>query len=171
MDAAREILVGEVRGVYGVRGWVKLFSFTDPRDNLLRFETFATDTGTSLTLVEGRAQGKGLIGRFEGIADRDAALALNGVRLSVSRDVLPTLQAQEYYWSDLIGSSVVDKHRGVLGVVDHLIETGAHDVLVLKGVDGEQELIPFVVDVTVKSVDAQAGRIVVDWPGADGRAG
>ena len=170
MAGARNITVGEIRGVYGVRGWVKLFSYTDPRANLLGFERFSVDGRPDLVLVEGREQGKGLIGRFAGVDDRDAAAALHGTVLSIARDALPEPENGEYYWSDLTGLTVIDTGRGRLGQVDHLFETGAHDVMVVRPEQGTDELIPFVEGPIVQRVDLLAGEILVDWPGPDGTA-
>ena len=104
----RLVTVGEVRGVYGVKGWVKLFSFTAPRENLLGFREFTTGQGKTLRLIEGRPQGKGLVGRFAGCDDRDAALAMHGTALQVARSALPATDEGEFYWDDLVGLEVVD---------------------------------------------------------------
>ena len=161
----RVVTVGEIRGAFGVQGWVKLFSFTDPRENLLKYRTFATPDGRILKLVEGRRQGKTLVGKLDGVGDRDAALALHGTRLAVSRADMPELEADEFYWSDIIGATVETANGEELGVVDHLLETGAHDVLVIRDSSQQEVLVPFVVGTTVRSVDLEAGLIVVDWEG------
>lgn len=171
MTSDTRITVGEIRGVYGVRGWVKLFSWTRPRANLLTYKTFQSPDGQILTMLEGREQGKTLVARFAGIDDRDAALGLHGTTLTVSRDELPAAEDEQFYWSDLIGATVTDAQRGVLGVVDHLIETGAHDVLVVKRAGAAEELIPFAVGRVVTEVNVALATISVDWPGIDGKAG
>ena len=163
----QKITVGEIRGVFGVQGWVKLFSFTDPRDNLLRYKNFATPDGRTLKLLECSRQGKTLIGKLEGVVDRDAALAVHGTRLAVARAELPSLEADEFYWSDLLGLTVRTTADKRLGVVDHLLETGAHDVLVIRDDAGHETLVPFVVGKTVISVDLDQRQIVVDWIGMD----
>ncbi|MEO0576106.1 MAG: ribosome maturation factor RimM [Pseudomonadota bacterium] len=171
MTGEARITVGEIRGVYGVRGWVKLFSWTRPRANLLTFSRFQSPDGRSLEVLESREQGKTLVARFAGIDDRDAALAMHGTTLTVLRDDLPDAEEDQYYWSDLIGATVTDVHRGEIGIVDHLIETGAHDVMVVKRTGAADELIPFAVGQVVAEVDIALATIVVDWPGIDGKAG
>lgn len=162
--AERRIVIGRVSGLFGVQGWVKLFSYTDPRSNLLRFgevELGGADGWRAARLVEGRPHGKTLVGRFEGISDRDAASPLVGREIAIRRDQLPEEEAGEVYWTDLIGMEVVNVEGEPLGTVDHLLETGANDVLVLSG--DRQRLIPFVRDSVVLEIDREAGRILVDW--------
>ena len=113
------------------------------------------------SLVEGRKQGKKLVGRFEGSHDREAAAALVGVEIAVRRSELPEPDEAEFYWVDLIGLGVTNTDGESLGSVDRLIETGAHDVLVVSG--DRERLIPFVTGEIVKDVDLDAGRILVDW--------
>ena len=160
----RRIIVGQVSGIYGVKGWVKLFSHTSPRDNLLgyaRLELGRGDSWRKASLVEGRTQGKKLVGRFEGIDDRDAAAALVGAEIAVRRSELPEPDEAEYYWVDLIGLNVTNTEGEMLGSVDGLVETGAHDVLVVKG--DRERLIPFVMGEIVRDVDLDGGLILVDW--------
>ena len=161
------VTVGEIRGAYGVRGWVKLFSWTRPRTNLFSYEQFVDSAGRGWRLLEGREQGKLLVGRLEGVTDRDEALALHGTALMVPRTALPEPDDDEYYWSDLIGMTVTDLAGQVLGRVDDLMETGAHDVMVLVRPGGEELLVPFVPGAFVHEVDLAAGRIVVDWHDGD----
>ncbi|HDN69444.1 MAG TPA: 16S rRNA processing protein RimM, partial [Gammaproteobacteria bacterium] len=93
--------------------------------------------------------------------DRDAAAALTGTDIGIYRSQLPPVDADEYYWSDLMGMQVITKDDQVLGVVDHLLETGANDVIVVKG---EQEhLVPYIKGQVVKSVDLEARIIRVEW--------
>ncbi len=113
------------------------------------------------SLAEGRKQGKKLVGRFEGIDDRDGAVALVGAEIAIRRSDLPEPDEAEFYWVDLIGLGVTNTDGESLGSVDRLIETGAHDVLVVQG--DRERLIPFVTGEIVKDVDLDAGRILVDW--------
>lgn len=112
-------------------------------------------------VLEGQRHGKSVVARLEGVDDRDQAAALVGAEIGVSREHLPEPDDGQYYWSDLIGLEVVHLDGSVLGKLETLLETGAHDVMVVKG---EQErLIPFVQDKIVISVDLAAARITVDW--------
>jgi 16S rRNA processing protein RimM len=162
--ADRRIVIGRISGLFGVRGWVKLFSYTDPMTNLLEFSELQLGSGGKwrpAVLAEGRSQGKTLVGRFEGVTDRDQAAGLVGADIAIRRDQLPEPKADEVYWTDLIGLAVVNVHGEALGTVDRLLETGANDVLVLRG--DRERLVPFVRGAVVKDIDQEAGRITVDW--------
>lgn len=167
-DATR-VVIGRISGLHGVRGWVKLFSHTAPRENLLDYR--AVELGrvgadgavewTPAELADGRRQGKTLVGRIVGVEDRDDAARWVGAEIAVPRDALPEAAEGEYYWFDLIGLAVENVEGDALGRVESLIETGAHDVLVVRG--ERERLIPFAVGPVVQSVDLDAGRILVDW--------
>jgi tRNA (guanine37-N1)-methyltransferase len=159
--AARQpIILGRIAGVYGVRGWVRVFSETEPRDNILRYLPWLLN-GVPRRVLEGRQQGKGLIVRLEGCEDRDQAAALVGQAISIYRDQLPAPRADEFYWADLEGLSVETLNGESLGRVSHLFSTGANDVLVIKG--ERERLVPFVWEAVVKDVDFDAGMLRVDW--------
>jgi 16S rRNA processing protein RimM len=154
------IVLGRVAGVYGVRGWVRVFSDTDPRDNILRYAPWLLN-GTLHRVLEGRKHGKGLVVRLEGCDDRDQAAALVGQAISIYRDQLPAPRPDEFYWADLEGLSVETLNGEPLGRVSHLFSTGANDVLVIKG--ERERLLPFVWGDVVKDVDFDAGVMRVDW--------
>lgn len=165
------VTVGRIVGAYGVRGWVKLFSYTAPMENLLAFREFESG-GQVLVLEEGKRHGKTLIGRFAGVSDRDQAARLAGRELAVPRSALPAAGEDEYYWADLEGLRVAGPDGRDFGRVAYLIETGAHDVMVVRRDDADsgEELIPFVVGDVVRRVDLADGVIEVDWHGIDERA-
>ncbi|GAB4353799.1 MAG: ribosome maturation factor RimM [Immundisolibacter sp.] len=157
-------MLGRIGAPHGVRGWSQVWSYADPPQGLLRHRRFTAvrhKQTRTLTVVESRAQGDRLQLRFDGIEDRDAAALLTGFELGVPRSALQAPPAGSWYWCDLVGLSVVTMDGTPLGRVQGMIETGAHDVLV---VTGERErLIPFVYPQIVKQVDLDAGRIDVDW--------
>ena len=157
------ICVGHVLGAHGIQGWVRLFSNTSPRENIVAYGPLRIEVDDELrTLaVDGRLQGKHVLARLEGIGNRDQAEALTGCRLYISQRQLPRLEAGEYYWSDLIGMRVENLAAEPLGTVDSMLETGADDVMVLKG--ERERLIPFVIDDIVREVDLEGRRLVVDW--------
>jgi 16S rRNA processing protein RimM len=160
----RRIVVGRVSGVYGIRGWVKLYSHTRPAENLLDFEDVELRLGDEwkpMRLSDGQVHGNGLIGRFEGIDDRDAAAALLGADVAVDREDLPEPGKEEYYWADLVGLEVVTAGGVSLGRVASLMETGANDVMIVEG--DRERLVPFTPGRHVQEVDLDGGRIVVDW--------
>lgn len=161
---SRAVPLGHIAGVYGVRGWVKVHSFTEPRANIVNFAKWTLAQGGRRWQVDvegGRIQGKGVVAKLAGVDDRDRAQALVGAEISVERAQLPDCGPREYYWTDLEGLHVEASDGSSLGRVDHLMATGAHDVLVLEG-DGER-LIPFVLGEIVTAVDLERGRIIVNW--------
>jgi 16S rRNA processing protein RimM len=160
-----QLVVGRVVGLYGVQGWVKIESYTDPRENIQNYVPWQLSAqGQTRTLVveSVRPQGKGLIARFAGIDDRDSAVELLEYDISVRADQLPALSAGEYYWHDLVGLTVINQQAEELGCVESLFETGANDVLVVKKDQGEY-LIPYLPKQVILAVDLDKGQIQVDW--------
>ncbi len=158
------ITVGRVSGLFGTRGWVRVESWTRPRENLLDYSPWwlACDgSWQAFEPLEYRRHHGGLIARLSGIADRDQAATLVRSRIAIEREQLGSAPPGEYYWVDLIGLEVVNREGQRLGTVEGLLETGAHDVL---RIGGERErLVPFVSGVHVLEVDLAGRRIVVDW--------
>lgn len=174
MSASDDLItVGKVSTVYGVKGWVKLYSYTDPMTNLLEYrEVFIKRAGQwqPVKISEGRRQGKTLVASLDGIDDREVARTLAGCELAVRRDAMPALPEDEYYWHQLQGLLVKVTAGGddlLLGRVDHLLETGANDVLVVKpcegSLDDRERLIPYVPERFVREIDLAAGHMRVEW--------
>jgi len=158
------IVLGRVTGLYGVQGWVKVFSDTRPREAITRYSPLMLghEENWREAPVDGaKAHGKGVIIKFQGCDDRDAAAALMGQEIAVWRDQLPPLPDGEYYWADLVGLEVINEEGVQLGTVDSLFETGANDVIVVKG--ERERLIPYVSGDVVRKVDLTAGTMTVDW--------
>ncbi|MDD3450013.1 MAG: ribosome maturation factor RimM [Gammaproteobacteria bacterium] len=163
-DATDLLVMGRVSGVFGVRGWVKVWSYSDPRENLLEYPVWRLRLAGGwrpVRVLEGRAHGKALVARLEGCGDREAARALIGADIAVRREELPLLPPGEYYWGELEGLRVETLEGRALGVVDHLIETGANDVLVVRG--ERERLIPYLPGEVVREVDLEQGTLRVDW--------
>lgn len=158
------VVLGRISGLFGVRGWVKVYSYTEPREAVLEYDRWLLsdkDGWQEATVAEGQRHGKTIIARLDGYVDRDQAASLVGIEIGVPRESLPKAGKDQFYWSDLEGLRVVHRDGSELGRVDHLLETGANDVMVVKG---EQErLIPFVMDKVVLGVDLDKGEIEVDW--------
>jgi 16S rRNA processing protein RimM len=158
------VILGRVSGLFGVKGWVKVFSYTQPREAILDYgRWFLGRRGhwQALSVEEGKRQGKTVIARLEGVDDRDAAAKLIESDIAVARQDLPEAEEGEYYWADLEGLKVVRRDGTVLGTVGYLLETGANDVLVIEG--DRERLIPFVADEVILDVDVDKGVITVDW--------
>lgn len=155
--------MGRVAAPYAVKGWVKVQPFTEYLDSLLDYPVWFLGKATGWSpyqVVEARVHGAALVANLDGVSDRDQAQALAGLEVAVPREEMPEAEEGEYYWDDLIGMEVVNLAGESLGQVEGLLETGAHDVM---RVQGERErLIPFTEPI-VRSVDEDAGRILVDW--------
>lgn len=164
-DDMRFVTLGRVSGLYGVRGWVKVHSDTDPRDNIVRYAPWYLNRGRGWEQVEldgGRPHGKTVVAKLAGCDDRDAAAEWIGADIAVRRDQLDErLEEGEFYWADLEGLEVVTTDGVVLGTLDHLFETGANDVMVVKG--DRERLVPYLWEQVVKQVDLEHRRMVVDW--------
>ena len=164
-DPNHYVVLGQVVGVFGVKGWVKIRSDTSPRDNILHYSHWYLRQQTGWTrhrVIASQAHSKGLVVQFEGISDRDAAAQLRGCEVAVLREQLPAPDQGEFYWTDLIGLRVRNRQGQDLGKVSGLLETGANDVLVVQ--DGEVEhLIPYITGYYVLQVDPAGGVIDVDW--------
>ena len=159
------VLLGKIVGLHGVRGELKLESYTEPRTQIFRYQPWRMRSASGESTLEGcrgRAQGKGIVAELPGVTDRDAAAALVGSEIWVARSALPMPAPGEYYWSDLEGLEVITVEGVSLGTVSHLLATGANDVLVVRNADRER-LIPFLVGQFVTEVDLEAGRVTVDW--------
>jgi 16S rRNA processing protein RimM len=166
---SKEVVVGKITSVYGVKGWVKVHSFTEPPQGILDYPVWNLEHNgrrMSVNLVSGKTHGKGLVAFIKGYEDRDAAQALCGSVIKVSEADFPELDEGEYYWKDLIGLQVKNVQGISLGAVTHLMETGSNDVLVIKGkkgdVDDKERLIPYRPEVVLK-VDLDQSLIEVDW--------
>lgn len=164
-NSEKRILLGRIVGAFGVRGQVKIESWTEPRTAIFRYQPWtlrdAAGRERELTGVRGRETGKNLIADFPGVEDRDAVEAMRGTEIFVPRSALPPPKPGEYYWVDLEGLRVVNVDGADYGTVSHLFSTGSNDVLVAKG--DKERLIPFIEPDFVKSVDFETGTVTVDW--------
>jgi 16S rRNA processing protein RimM len=159
------VVVGSVTGSFGVKGWIKVLSFTDPPENILRYRPWWLDghgESQSWQVISGHGHGKGLVvAALEGVNSPEQARELRGLAVTVNRDQFPPAAAGEYYQVDLIGLTVRNLNGVVMGVVRDIMQTGANDVLIVEG--QRERLIPFVQPDTVRSVDLAAREIEVDW--------
>lgn len=174
--ADERVVLGRIGGAYGIKGWVKVVSFTRPSDSILDYdEWFVGSSGYPARLVEGKTHGTGLVAQItdakgEVIADRNAAERLVGSEIAVLRSALPAAEGEEIYWFDLVGMAVKSSEGQPLGVVAALTDNGAQDVLVVrdesaKDAEGQplQRLIPFVRGPIIESVNLAERSIVAHW--------
>jgi 16S rRNA processing protein RimM len=157
------ITLGKIVGVFGVRGWVKVFSETRPREHIFKYSPWLLELNgkvTEVEVLEGRIQGKGLVASLNGFTDCDLAKELIGAEIKIPQTALPAAGIDEYYWSQLVGLQVVNIQGIELGEVISLFDTGANDVLVVKG--ERERLIPFT-EFAVLKIDLDDGKLTVDW--------
>jgi 16S rRNA processing protein RimM len=164
LTESKPVILGRVSGLFGVKGWVKVHSYTEPRAAILDYTNWALlrdGHWQPVRLAEGKRHGKSIIARLAGVDDRDDAAAYVGNDIGVVRESLPEPGPGQYYWMDLEGLEVVRVDGRVLGKVAYLLATGANDVLVVKG--NQEILIPYIWQKVVQDVDLAAGVIRVDW--------
>ena len=159
----KKLLVGKINGFFGVQGWVKIFSYTKPRKNILEYQPWYfvdNETYKVIEITSGREQSKTIVAQVKGINNRDEALQLIGKDLYINKDQLPELDNDAHYWHELTGFRVINKNEVDLGIVDYLVDTGSNHVLVTKG--DTEHWIPYIVPFLV-SVDKHKKVISVDW--------
>ncbi len=160
MGDPRRVEVGRLGAAHGVRGWLRVQSFTDPPQRLFEWTRWLLDE-REVKVLESRPQGNGWIALLEGVADRDAASRLTGQMIFVERGQLPPAQGREHYREDLVGFEAKNVEGVLLGVVDHFIDTPGNAVMVIKGV--REHLVP-VTTQHLRTVDEAARSLIVDWP-------
>lgn len=158
------VVLGKISGVFGVKGWVKIYSHTSPIQQIIRYDPIYLKLRSGWKQVDvenGHKQGKGIVAKLAGIDDRDQAFAMIDTEVGIEREQLPELRKDTYYWSELEGMSVVNKDNVDLGEVSWIFNTGSNDVLVVKG--DRERMIPWLENDIIQSVDTEAQQILVDW--------
>ena len=165
MSGPRRVEVGRLGAAHGVRGWLRVQSFTDPPQRLFEWKLWVLQPEVGATreakLLEARQQGNGWIARLEGVEERDAASRLTGQMILVERDELPPAEGREHYRDDLVGFEAKNVEGAVLGVVDHFVDTPGNAVMVIKG--AREHWVP-VTKTHLRSIDKDARTVLVDWP-------
>lgn len=164
------IKIGELKKPYGIQGWLWLFSYLDDREAIFDMQPWVINTAMgrkTLTVKNWREQGKGYVVQLNEVPDRTLAETLYGVTLWADKGELEPLDEDEYYWSDLVGLTVISQSdKVILGRVKELFETGAHAIMVVEptedSVDAEERLIPWHKQ-TVIDVDLDNKTMLVDW--------
>ena len=161
-DGRKVIQLGHISGVHGIKGWVKVYSLTDPREAIFEYQPWLLgESRAEARFAQGKKQGKYLIALFDNVNDREQAQSLVNRPIAVYRDQFPQLPEDEFYWTDLQGLSVRLGDGTELGIIEKMLATGAHDVMVVQG--DRERLIPFVPEQYVKSVNLDDGVVLVDW--------
>ncbi|MDA8963285.1 ribosome maturation factor RimM [Pseudomonadales bacterium] len=170
------VVIGEISAVFGVKGWLKVHSYTEPFDNILAYDNWLLEKNgqtRQVVIDEARRHSNGIVVHIKDVDDRDLAKAYCKSQIKIPLSAMPELSKDDYYWHQLEGLQVyLQDETGqaglLIGSVDHLIETGANDVLVVKSAlegktESEEILIPYLLDKVVKSVDIENGTMLVDW--------
>jgi 16S rRNA processing protein RimM len=158
------ICVGQIVGAHGVRGLVKLASFTADPEAIATYGQLTDESGArSFTVALVGAQKGHFLARIDEIRDRDTAQALTGAQLYVDRAQLPPPDPDEFYHADLIGLSAERPDGSALGTVAALHNFGAGDIVELALDGGKRPMVPFDRE-TVPVIDFDRGVIVVDAP-------
>lgn len=158
------VAMGHIKGVFGIKGWVKIAAHTEYTDSLLDYPEWRLNQNGRIRMVEiesGKVVNGELQAKFIGIDDRDEAFSLKGSIIEIARDAFEPTEENEYYWADLVGMKVINRENIDFGIVTKLMETGAHDVLEIQGNHGKK-LIPFV-EQYIDNVDTDTKTIHVDW--------
>jgi len=163
-------VLGKITTAFGIKGWVKVYSYTEPMTNILEYPIWhirKNGQWQEFKVLQGKPQGKGLVASLQGITDRDLALSLHQCEVGVPEEALPELEEDEHYWFQLIGLKVVNTEGVVLGQVKELFDSGGgNQVLTVTpcegSIDKQQRLLPFV-DQYILEVDLDGSVIQVDW--------
>jgi 16S rRNA processing protein RimM len=158
------IVIGRFGRPHGIKGFITVHSFTEPRDNILRYtdwHAYVNKQWQTLNLVRVEMNEKFILAQVEGYQEREQVAALSNIEIAVTRDQLLPLQEGEYYWHDLIGMKVVSQQGILLGTVKEIMPTGTNDVLVVAG--DKRHLIPYLPGQFILDINSDQRLITVDW--------
>jgi 16S rRNA processing protein RimM len=161
------IVIGKIGAAYGIRGWLKVQSFTEEAAKILEYNPWYVTAEyarwETIEVEAGRSQGKALVVKFVGIETPEIARNLTGKEIAVQREQLKPLPDNEYYWADLEGLVVINQAGEILGQVEYLMATGSNDVLVIRDAAGKEHALPYLLETVVKKVDLNQRILHVDW--------
>ncbi len=177
VDPAKLVVIGKITTVYGVKGWVKVHSYTEPMENFLGYKEFFIKRNNQwepLAIAKGKHHGKGLIALIGGVDDREQARLYCQCEVAVNVDQMPSLEEDDFYWHQLEGLKVYSSDgnqqqldKVLLGKVHHMMETGSNDVMVVRScagsIDRKERLIPWLPEQVIQDVNLEQGTIEVNW--------
>ena len=166
MEDDKKIYLGKITGVHGIKGWLKIQSFSSPLENILNYPSWIINNQGEedfYSIEQGRKQNNKIVVKLENIDDRNTAKSLINSKIQILRSDLPKLSNENYYWSDLVGLSVLNSEEKVIGKIESLIETGANDVMVINTAKDERVLVPFVMHEIIKEVNLELNYVRIDW--------
>ena len=158
------IIIGKIGAAYGIRGWLKIQAYTESKANILQYQPWyirRNEEWEKCQIEAGRVYKDGIIAKFTSINSPEEAKRLTGTEIAITKSQLPALKQNEYYWSDLIGLTVINQKAEILGKVAYLIPTGSNDVLVVKG--EKEHAIPYLLGTVITNIDLIKKEIYVDW--------
>ena len=166
MNDQEKVVIGQVSSPHGIKGWLKILSYTDPVDNIFSYKSIflkKEDEYLPYDIQDYSFSGKIIRVKLAGIDDRNQSEELVKCLIVVNRGDLPELSPNSYYWRDLIGFEVHNEDNLNLGILDSFFETGSNDVMIVIGSNKNRLLIPFINVEVVKKVDLKKKIISVDW--------
>ena len=166
MQSDKKIIIGKVIGLHGIKGWLKILSYTSPSENIFNYQSLIIHNQNMediFNIENSRKQGKKILIKLDGIDDRTSAESLKESKIYIFRLDLPELSEDIYYWEDLLGFNVFNQNNIKLGLVDSFIETGSNDVLVVRSDKTKNILIPFLMNKSIKEVNLESKLIIVEW--------
>ncbi len=166
-----KLLIGQIGAPNGVKGWVAVYSYAYPKENIFDYKPWWVQSVSGqwckLKVTDIRARGKKMLASLEGYVDRNRAGWLRNLKIYIESAQLPVLDPGEYYWHQLIGLAVYDRANGLLGCIDNMLETGSHDVMIVKplvdSIDQKRRLIPYSFERVIQSIDLKQRQVIVDW--------
>ncbi len=168
-QASDTIVIGKIGAPYGVKGWVKITTYTDEIEGVFNYSPWLLGADEKeYTVDHWRTHNKGVVAKLVGVETRDDAESIKNLDISIKAQQLPQLAEDEFYWRELVGMKVVTEKGYDLGVVKELFETGANDVMLVRanpndGFGQKERMLPFLFEQVVKQVDKQGRTITVDW--------
>ncbi|MCF6318007.1 MAG: ribosome maturation factor RimM [Proteobacteria bacterium] len=166
MNKDSRILIGQVSGCFGVKGWLKVFSYSDPRENITSYKSWIID-GKLFESIQSKKNGKLVVAKLEGVDNKETAQTFIGKKIEIEPQQLANLDNGQFYWRDLVGLNVSNVDGIAFGQIKSMLDTGANDVMVVKGVevgnDNRERLIPFIIGNTVIKVDLEQQTLLVNW--------
>lgn len=161
------VVIGKIGATYGLKGWLKVHSFTDPMANILNYAHWwlHTESGEwqQCALINGKPHGKALIAHLEGFDAPEVSRLLTNATIAIPRSHLPPIPDGEFYWFDLLGLEVRTSEGHILGKVQDFITATGNDILVVRNENKEEYLIPFVMKEVIKEVNLDEQTLIIDW--------
>lgn len=165
-SADENIIVGKFSGVYGVKGWVKVYSYTEPKEGIAQYNPWYLKKHgiwQEVKIESCKPHAKTVIAKIVGCDDRNEAMLYSGLEISIKPEQLVALGENEFYWRELVGLRVKNTEDYDFGLVTKLMETGSNDVLIVESDSGKETLIPWTMGHAIKQVDLEKGEVLVDW--------